>query len=184
MADHAHNLIRKISNGDQKAFEELYYMYYKQLCQFAFLILHSKELSEEVVLDIFFNLWAKRSNLSGIQNIRAYLYTAVRHQAIDYQRSQQRYPESDINAYEIEIVSPEPSVDDIIEYQQFLNLLQRAFDKLPERCRMITRMHFNDHLKYKEIAEILDISRKTVEAQITIAIRKIKEIFDTQGWNK
>ena len=126
----------------------------------------------------------KREQLDRVRNIRAYLYTAVRHQAIDYQRMKNIQPQENINVYELEIESPEPSADDTIDRQLFREHVQQAFDKLPERCQMIARMHFNDQLEYKEIAEILGISRKTVEAQIAIAIKKVKDIFEKYGWNK
>ena len=177
-------LIRQLSLGDQKALESLYRLYYKQLCQFAFLILHSKELSEEAVSDVFFNIWMKREQLASIRNIRAYLYKAVHNQAIDYLRTNPAQSHENINDYQLEIESPDPAVDEVIEREQLHELLQQTFDMLPERCRMIARMHFNDQLQYKEIAEILGISRKTVEAQIAIATRKVNEIFEKYGLKK
>lgn len=174
-------LVRKIAMGDQKAFEQLYHLYYNRLCQFSFLFLHSKELSEEAVSDVFLNVWMKREQLSQVRNIRSYLYTAVHHQAIDYLRAKNTHPHDDINVYELEMESPEPLADDVMEHEQFRELLQQAFDELPERCRMIARMHYNDQLQYKEIAEILHISRKTVESQIKITIRKVKDFFKKNG---
>ena len=170
-------IVRKISLGDQKAFEGLYHLYYKRLCHFAFLFLRSKELCEEAVSDLFFNIWMKREQLASVRNIRSYLYTAVRHQAIDYLRTKNTDTQDNINVYELEIESPEPLADDMMQREQFHELLQHAFDELPERCRMIARLHFNDQLQYKEIAEILNISRKTVEAQIAIATRRVKDFF-------
>ena len=178
-------LVRQISSGDQKAFEHLFKMYYKRLCHFAFLILRSKELSEEAVSDIFFNVWVKREQLTPGRNFRSFLYTAVRNQAINYlQRDNLLHTQDDLNVYELEMEAPELSPDDVIDRELFHERLQQAFDQLPERCRMITRMYFNDQLQYKEIAQILQLSRKTVEAQIAIATQKIKEIFEKKHWNK
>ena len=177
-------LVRKIALGDQRAFEGLYRLFYKRLCQFAFLFLHSKELSEEAVSDVFFNVWMKREQLFRVRNICSYLYSAVRNQAIDYLRTKTIQPQSDINVYELEIECANLTPDNIIENEQFREHMQQAIDLLPERCRMIARMHFNDQLQYKEIAEILDISRKTVEAQIAIAIRKVNETFKKNRWNQ
>ena len=175
-------MVRKISTGDQTAFKGLFHLYYKRLCRFAFLILHSKEQSEEAVLDVFLNVWIKREQLVPDGNIRSFLFTAVHNQAIDYQRANPVYPMDDINGYELEY--PEPSADEVIDRALFRERLQKAFEELPERCRLIARIHFSDQLPYKEIAEILHISRKTVEAQITIATQKIKDIFEKHGWNK
>jgi len=178
-------LVRKIAVGDQKAFEGLYRLYYKRLCQFAFLFLHSRELSEETVSDVFFNVWMKREQLDPGRNMLSFLYTSVRNQAINYcQRANPIHFRDDINAYELEMELPEPFVDDTIDRELFCERLQKAFDELPERCRMIARMHFNDQLQYKEIAEILSISRKTVETQIAISIQKIKKTFEKYKWNR
>ena len=177
-------LVRKTSTGDQNAFKGLFHLYYKRLCRFAFLILHSKEQSEEAVLDVFLNVWVKREQLVPDGNIRSFLFTAVRNMAIDYQRANPVPSQDNINVYELEIESPEPSADEVMDRALFRERLQIAFEELPERCRLIARMHFNDGLPYREIAEILHISRKTVEAQITIATQKIKDIFGKYGWNK
>ena len=178
-------LVRQISSGDQKAFERLHRMYYKRLCQFAFLILRSQERSEEAVSDVFFNVWMKRELLIPTRNIRSFLYTSVHNQAINYlQREHPIHVQEDLNMYELEMESPEPLADEVIDRQLFRQRLQQAFDQLPERCRLITRMYYNDQLQYKEIAQILQLSHKTVEAQIAIATHKIKEIFDKCRWNK
>ena len=178
-------LVRQIASGDQKAFERLFKMYYKRLCQFAFLIIRSKERSEEAVSDVFMNVWIKREQLIPERNIRSFLYTAVHNQAINYlQRDNPVHSQDDINVYELEMPSPEPAADEAIDRELFRERLQQAFDQLPERCRLITRMYFNDQLSYKEIAEILQLSRKTVEAQIAIATQKIKEIFEKRRWNR
>lgn len=179
------DLVRKTAMGDQKAFEELFRLYYTRLCQFAFLILHSKERSEEVVSDVFFTVWVKREHLAPERNFRSFLYTSVRNHAINcLHRDSPIHFHDNINVYELEMKNPETSADDSLDWELFRNHLQHAFDHLPERCRMISRMYFNDQLQYKEIAEILALSRKTVEAQIAIATHKIKEIFEKFGWGR
>jgi len=177
-------MLRKICFGDRQAFEELFHLYYKRLCQFAFLFLHSKELSEEAASDVFFNVWIKHEQLDPERNIRPFLYSSVRNQAINYLRTNPVHYRDIINAYELEPESADFSVEYKIDREIFHKRLQQAFDELPERCRMIARMYYFDQLQYKEIAEILCISRKTVEAQISIAIQKVKEIFEKYGWNK
>jgi len=187
MGDNVHKekeMLRKICSGDRQAFEELFHLYYKRLCQFAFLFLHSKELSEEAVSDVFYNVWIKHEQLDPERNIRAFLYTSVRNQAINCLRTNPVNYQDNINAYELEMESGELSVEHDIDRELFHEHLQHAFDELPERCRMIARMYYFDQLEYKEIAEILCISRKTAEAQISIAIHKVKEIFEKYGWNK
>ena len=175
-------LVRKIILCDQQAFKELFHLYYKRLCQFAFLFLHSKEVSEEVVSDVFFNIWTKREQLDPERNVRSLLYTAVRNHAIDYRRGKSINIQDNINVYELKI--EDSAVDTDIDIELYQKWLQKAFDLLPDRCKIIARMHFNDALSHKEIAEILKISPYTVKAQIVIAITKIKDTFEKYGWNR
>ena len=177
-------LARKITLGDQKAFKTLFHLYYKRLCQFAFLFTSSVEISDEVVLDVFMNVWTKRNQLNPSRNIRSFLYTSVRNHAIDYKRTKTAYIQGTVNIYELEIVDPGPTVDDRIDLELFRERLQKAYELLPERCRMIARLHYSDQLSNKEIAEYLMISNKNVRAQIVIATKKMKEIFVKYGWDK
>ena len=178
-------IVRKISYGDQLAFKKLFHLYFKKLCRFAFLFLYSKEMSEEVVLDVFLNIWIKREQLTSVHNIRLFLYASVRNKAINYsQREKPVHSRKNINVYELEIESGESSFEDSIDHKFFHERLQKSFDLLPERCKMIARLHFNDQLQYNEIAKILHISHKTVRAQIAIAIHKVKETFQKYGWDK
>jgi RNA polymerase sigma-70 factor (ECF subfamily) len=178
-------LVRKIACGDEKAYRDLFHLYYRRLCRFAFLILQSQELSEEAVADVFFNVWMKRDRLRSERNIRSFLYTSVRNQTINYiQRMNPQQPMENINVYELEIAAAEPLVDETMDNELFRQRLQHAFDELPERCRMIARLHFSDQLPSKEIAKILAIAPKTVNAQIAIATQKIKALFEKHRWNK
>ncbi len=175
-----HQLVRQIAYGNQHAFEELFFLYYQPLCQFAFLFLKSRELSEEIVSDVYLKMWLHRTSLSKVKNIRSYLYSAVRNLSIDYQRSKKNVTEDTIDPYILEISSTDPSAYDIIEEREKIELLQKAIDELPERCRIILRLHLNEELRSKEIAEILNISHKTVESQIAIAIRKLTHILSPE----
>ena len=178
-------LVRKISMSDQKAFKALFHLYYRRLCRFAFLFTQSKEQSDEAVLDVFLSLWIRREQLVPVQNIRSFLYAAVRNQAIKHsQRANPIYSRNYMDVYELEMESPEPSADEDMDRELFRERLQKAYRKLPEQCRLIARMHFTDQLQFNEIAEILHISHKTVRAQVANATQKIKEIFVKYGWNK
>ena len=177
------SLTYKITLDNENVFKEIHDSYYVQLCQFAFLFLKSKELSEEVVSDVFLKVWINREKLRKIKNIKSYLYKAVRNQSIDYIRMQSPYEKDAVNVYEVEIISSDPIVEDTIILNEKRVLLQLVVNELPEKCRMILRMYINDQLTYKEIADILNISRKTVETQITIAIRKLQQITGKKNKN-
>lgn len=172
------NLWKRISeNDDITAFETLHSEYYTPLCNFVFSYLKERESCEEVVSDVFVALWQKRKDLTDIRNIQSYLYTCSKNLAIDLIRKNAIRIQPDTNCYEIDI----PDVDDAllspIEMKEFRNKLQQAVDSLPPQCKIIFKMLINDQLTYKEIAEILNLSRKTVEAQVAIAYKKITTLL-------
>jgi len=164
---------RVCEEDDLNAFETLHSMYYARLANFVFLYLKDKESCEEVVSDVFVALWQKRKGLTSIRNIQSYLYTCSKNLSIDLIRKNAIRIQPDTNCYEIDIPDVEDSILSPLEMKEFRTNMQKAVDLLPPQCQIIFKMLLNDQLSYKEIAEILNLSRKTVEAQVAIAYKKI-----------
>jgi RNA polymerase sigma-70 factor (ECF subfamily) len=164
---------RICENDDLNAFEALHTQYYAQLCNFVYSYLKERESCEEVVSDVFVALWQKRKELTAIRNIQSYLYTCSKNLSIDLIRKNAIRIQPDTNLYEIDIPDLDENLLSPIELAEFRGNLQNAIDQLPPQCQLIFKMLINDQLAYKEIAEILNLSRKTVEAQIAIAYKKI-----------
>lgn len=168
---------RICEQDDLVAFEELHARYYALLCNFTYTYLKEKEACEEVVSDVFVALWQKRKELKDVRNIKSYLYTCSKNLSIDLIRKNAIRIQPDTNCYEVEI----PDVDDHflspIELKEFRAKMNEAIEQLPPQCKLIFKMLVNDQLAYKEIAEILNLSRKTVEAQIAIAYRKTAAVL-------
>ena len=168
------DLWSRISKQDDlNAFKSLHAMYYAQLCDFVFSYLKTKELCEEVISDVFFNIWHKRTELKDIRNIKSYLYTCSRNHSIDQIRKNSIRIQPDICCTEIEISDPDSELTKQIESTEFKKNIQLAMEQLPPQCRLIFKMLINDQLSYKEISQILELSRKTVEAQVLIAYKKL-----------
>lgn len=172
------NLWKKICEQDDlTAFEALHTTYYAALCNFTFSYLKDRESCEEVVSDVFVALWQKRKHLRDIRNIQSYLYTCSKNLSIDLIRKNAIRIQPDTNCYEIDI----PDIDDHflspLEMKEFRSKMNEAIEQLPSQCKLIFKMLVNDQLTSKEIAEILNLSRKTVEAQIAIAYKKITVIL-------
>ena len=161
------SLIDNIAKGDEKAFRLLFDMYYQQLFHHALYYLSSKEQAEEAVSDVFFIMWKKRETLDKIENIESYLYTSVKNQALHYIR---RTNEPEKDSLELSDGS-DPEAKLLAQEQQ--ELIQKAIHSLPEKCREVFRLFLSDKLKQKEIAVLLAISQKTVEAHIATAYKKI-----------
>lgn len=164
---------RICEEDDVSAFETLHSMYYSALCNFTFSYLKERESCEEVVSDVFVALWQKRNELRDVRNIRSYLYTCSKNLSIDLIRKNAIRIQPDSNCYEIEIPDSDDNLLSPMEMKEFRTQMNDAIEKLPPQCKLIFKMLVNDQLAYKEIAEILNLSRKTVEAQIAIAYKKI-----------
>jgi RNA polymerase sigma-70 factor (ECF subfamily) len=170
-------LIQAIAhNSDEQAFEELFRIYYPALISYASSILRDSYVAEEICGDVLFNLWQNRKTLPTIKNISHYLYISVKHAAISHTRSR-GYKEAQKNTslndvgetltyelsnHELQLISKET-----------LKELNTAINQLPDRCRLIFKLIKEDGLKYAEVAQLLDLSVKTVENQMSIAIKKL-----------
>lgn len=169
-------LLQRISTGDEKAFREFYYLYYQKLVSFARWYINSIELAEDVVSDVFFNLWKARNSIVGIVHFDTYLYSAVKNGCFNvlkssyYKRVTLGVDELEMEAY----IEPDGS-DSKLMSGELNAAVTAAINNLPERCKLIFKLVKEDNLKYKEIAEILDISPRTVETQVAIALKKIEQ---------
>lgn len=171
-----HILFAEISNGSEQAFNEAFDLYYSRLCFFADQVLRDFDLSRSVVQQVFVDLWIKRDRLQ-VDSLKSYLYQSVRNATLDvlkHKKAESKY----LSTLEKE----EPvQIADRMEEAELANRINRAIQNLPEKCREIFVLCRFEELKYAEIAAQLNISVKTVEMQITIAMKKLrKELFDNQ----
>lgn len=166
-------LLGKIAQGDERAFKQVFDKYYQKLFHLAFYFLKSRELAEEAVSDVFYIVWKKRDALDKINHIEYYLYTSVKNQALHYLR---RAPSADripLELYQLEWLPDSTNPELAFLDEEYRRLIQEAILSLPAKCREVFRLVLSDKLKHKEIAELLDISEKTVEAHMAAAYKKI-----------
>jgi len=154
-------------------FEQLYRTYYEKLFKFAIHFVKSEAISEAVVSDVFFNLWKNRTKLSNIKNLEAYLYKATKNCSLHYLEKRPKGCQVDINLLAEEILIELNTPEEVIIQKELQLVVKKAIEDLPERCRLIFKLVREDKLKYKQIAEILDISIKTIDAQMAIAVKRI-----------
>lgn len=158
---------------DVQAYKELFLYFQPSLEQFACSILHSKELAEEIVSDVFIKIWEKRHSLDKVSNLKFYLFTAVKNRSINKLHEQKRNAAINIDDVSIEIKSLYHDPEQQLISAEMLKQLQDIIQNLPPRCRLIFKLVKEDELTYKETAELLQISVKTVESQMTLALKKI-----------
>ncbi|MFW6257503.1 MAG: RNA polymerase sigma-70 factor [Prolixibacteraceae bacterium] len=169
-------LLSRISNeGDEKAFKQLFELFAGRLYQFAYSFLKNKPVAEEAVSDVFFKIWLNRQSLVNIQNIKAYLFKATYHTSLNYLDQENRKKAISLEDVEVNIgvdyICPETTLIN----KELKEIIDKSIESLPARCKLIYRMAKVEQMKYKEIAETLDISVKTIDNQLSVAIKKIGE---------
>jgi RNA polymerase sigma-70 factor (ECF subfamily) len=169
---------QKIKEGDVKAFERIFRQYYTPLNLYAFSITGQKEAAEEIIQDTFYVLWKDRGKMQIHLSLHSYLYKTVKNHSLQYLEHlhvREQYCE---NMLKQTGSMAEPAPDELLEYKELENLLAQTLQKLPERCRQIFHMHRMKGIKYRDIAERLSISVKTVEAEMTKAYRTLRKEVD------
>lgn len=159
----------------QESFADFFDCYYDRLTRFAGTIVKSDLLAEEVVLDVFLKLWESRSTIGTINNIETWLYISVRNNAINVLKKEQRFQFDMLADAHIRLADYKPSAENnLIETEMFLSL-NKAVQLLPSKCKIIFKLIREDGLNRNEVAEILNISVKTVDNQLAIAVKKVAE---------
>lgn len=161
--------------NDESAFDELFRYYFPGLISFTSSILKNDEEAEEVVEDVFIKLWNNRNLLSTINNLSRYLYTATKHTAFNYlKKSKRNITEEMGDELSFSLITPESRLIN----NENVKRIEDAINNLPSRCRLIFRLVKQEGMKYSEVAKLLDISERTVNAQMTIALSKLVEALD------
>lgn len=158
---------------DEAAYRELFDRYYKPLLQFATAFTKSKEAAEEAVSDVFISIWERRRQLDDIDNLKVYLYVSARNAALKYLLKQQKQTSVALDDLVMEPESPAPDPEQVLLTAEMAAQVQRAIQQLPPRCKLVFKLIREDGLRYKEVAQILNISVKTIDNQLAIALQKI-----------
>jgi RNA polymerase sigma-70 factor (ECF subfamily) len=163
-------VISRIRNGDEQAFEWLFRQYYEKLCQWAYHYLRDLDSSEEVVQDLYYNLWRNRTSMEFHVSVKSYLYKAVSNNCKMLIRKKGRRSaiEADL-ASQHTVSNTEPA--ELLELKEIRKAVNKTLEELPEKPAQIFRMSRYEGLKYREIAEKLSISIKTVEANMGKALK-------------
>ncbi|MBS1601371.1 MAG: RNA polymerase sigma-70 factor [Bacteroidetes bacterium] len=174
-------LLQLVSNGDQTAFRQLYAFFYKRLYHFALALVKTRESAEEIVEDVFVRIWQRRTDLSAIRNVRVYLYTATKNSALNYlsQKARQSITEP-FDHIHVDLNDSAVTPEQILITAEIHQKIQKAVEALPPRCKMIFKLVREDGLRYKEIAEILNISINTIDAQMAIAVKRISASIESE----
>ena len=162
----------KLAEGDLSAYRFLFDHHFTDLCNFLLIYLHSRELSEEIALEIFTFIWEKRETLEIRTTFRSFLFGAAKNRAVSQYRKESKISFSTLDHSQIPDITGNHQ---FMEDDELRKIIETAINKLPEKSRQIYQMAWEENLSHKEIAGQLGITPKTVENHVGIALRKLRE---------
>ncbi len=166
-------LLALLEKDTEKAIILIFQLYYGYLCKVAYKIIPDKNLVEDLTQEVFFELWRKKEKLKVSISLKAYLRRATVNRALNHIRDQKvRFSGEELRPSP---KSTQPTAGQQMEAEELQQRIDQAIDGLPERCRIVFVLSRFEDMSYHEIAEMLDISVKTVENQISRALKQLRE---------
>lgn len=167
-------LVEKIAyESDEQSYKQLFLLFYKNLFGFAHSMLKSQEGAEEVVSDVMMKIWLMRARLPEVENLRVYLFTAVKNAALNYLSQHHKYTSWDLEHIEIghdpDLYNPE----EILLRDELKKQIALTIRSLPPKCQMAYKLVREEGLPYKEVAAIMGITENTVDRHLNIAFHKL-----------
>ena len=164
-----------ISQGNSKRFKYLMEATSDELLQFALSFVRNQEIAEELVSDVFVKIWHKRAELPNIQNLKSYLFISVKNSCLSHLRKMKNEKVVFIDEYNDFLFAVTESNDNEVIEKELLNKIYEAIEELPPKCREAFSLAKINGFKHREIAEIMNISEKTVNNHLVTALKKITE---------
>jgi RNA polymerase sigma-70 factor (family 1) len=167
------SVFQKVKLGDEIAFELLFKKYYLSLCHYVFKYVENMTDAEELVQEALLGIWDKRESILITTSFKSYIYQSVKNGALNTIRKNQR------RSNHLKILNPKtiesPQAIDNIHVEEINEKLFEVLESLPPKCRTIFQMSRMEGLKHKEIAIKMELKTKTIENQIGIALKILKE---------
>ena len=163
--------------GNNKAYNFLMDSYYQKLCSYAYTLCHDRNAAEDIVQNVFVEIWSNKKNINPSFSIKSYLYKSVYNEFINQYRKnkpvfflEKKYLES----VDLVVENTEENIEELIK------LVEKEINKLPPKCREIFLLNKKEGLTHIEIAEYLNISTKTIEGHMTRAFKILREKLDSK----
>ncbi|WP_254562233.1 RNA polymerase sigma factor [Dyadobacter diqingensis] len=174
------DLMDRCAGGDREAYANLYTAYLSALMKYMFLFTKSRELSEEIVQDVFVKIWEKKEGLLTVHSFQAYIFKTAKNQLLDHMRKEQSQSRFFTLSGPFEEACEEQADDNLI-YGQYYQLAQDAINLLPEKRREVFELKTREELSLDEIAERLAISKSVVKKQLYAATGFVKDYLRKHG---
>ncbi|MFT3946686.1 MAG: RNA polymerase sigma-70 factor [Agriterribacter sp.] len=164
-------LLDALREGDQAAFDEIYQRYWAGMFHSAYALLKDRDAAMDILQEVFIWLWQHRESVQIVFSLKTYLSSSVYYKTANYIR-QGKVRRAFFE--ELKTMRTEQTEEDDMEIKELTAIIKQHTSRLPEKCRQVYYLSRNEHLSNKEIAERMGISVKTVENQMTIALRRLR----------
>lgn len=169
-----YELQRRIAEyEDVVAYKKLFFHFFLPLKSFSFTIIKSNETAEEITSDVLIEIWGRRKQLLEIEDLKMYLYICVRNASLRKLQQTQKTNTLSLDDIQVEFASSDSTAEANLITNELSQKIELAIGELPQQCKIIFKLAKEDKLKYKEIAQLLNISVKTIDSQLSIALKKI-----------
>ena len=179
MVDNEYFIRIAFAESPEKGFEALFRLYHNALCSHALRFVYTREVAEDIVSEVFYQLWKTEAYLSVQFTYRTYLYAAVRHRAYNYLRDELTGSRTPASLEEMDVAGGDESPQTLIEYDETFQRLEKVINELPSQCQRVFLMSRFENRKNQEIANELGIALKTVEAHLSRALTQIRRAILT-----
>lgn len=178
MQENEDQLFDKVKLGDVTAYESIFRMFYPSLTRYAISIIRDATIGEEIAQEVLMYIWEKRMQINLTSTLKAYLFSSIKNKCINYIKFELPKLQSTTDLSGVATFGETVMTSDNSELMK--RKIQHAIDQLPEKCRNIFVLSRYGGLTYNEIAEELEISAKTVENQMSIALKKLKDALSEE----
>lgn len=165
-------LLAALRRDDEKAFAALFQRYWKKVHEMAYARVRSRQVTEEIVQDLFISLWDKRASLS-INNLSAYLFTAVKYKALNYIESRLVF-EKYWEYYRQFVPKHEDCTALMVEFNELMGAMEAGMEDLPEKSRKVFRLNHIEGHSIPEIARLLNLSEKAIQYHLARSVKKLR----------
>ena len=173
-----HLLSRIVEHNDERAFSEFFDCYHTRLINLAMLFVPKYDQAEDIVSEVFLKLLSRKSDLLKLNNFNGYLFKMVKNKGLDFLKQRKKESGSviidDIKDYRTaENIGPDRKIIN----DELMIKLNQSIQALPPKRRLVFKMIKDEHLTYRETAEILNISERTVEVHLNLAIKDLRKVL-------
>jgi len=173
------HLFEKVKLGDQKSFDLLFQKYYNNLCNYAYLFLKENALTQEIVADVYLKIWNNKQNIEIKTSLKSYFLRSTHNEVISYLRKSRLHTIPLDNNNDLSEIFDE-SPETLLINKETCNTFKEMINDLPKQAGLVFRLHKVDGLTYKQIAEVLELSTKTVENHMGRALKMMRNMFESK----